>query len=89
MILDGNEIGAVDMTKSVIELVKAGEVETSELVISRPVRKWNSKKRNGLQYLQMRTDFLRLERPSKDCESDLPLVRVGYIVTKPDEVRRS
>ena len=35
MILDGNTIDAVDMTKSVIDRVKAGDVEPSQLVISR------------------------------------------------------
>ena len=45
MILDDNTIGAVDMTKSVIDQVRAGAVDPSQLVISRSCKgKWNSKK---------------------------------------------
>ena len=51
MILDDNTIGAVDMTKSVIDQVKPVR-STSQLVISRSCKgKWNGKKENGLQCL--------------------------------------
>ena len=90
MILDGNEIGAVDMTKSVIDRVKAGEVETSQLVISRSCKgKWNSKKEEWDFSVYKNEDGLPYVRAAKQRIAEglqfTPGMKVGYIVTEPDE----
>ena len=90
MILDGNEIGAVDMTKSVIDKVKAGEVETSQLIISRSCKgKWNSKKEEWDFSVYKNEDGLPYVRAAKQRIAEglqfTPGMKVGYIVTEPDE----
>ena len=90
MILDGNEIGAVDMTKSVIDKVKAGEVEASQLIISRSCKgKWNSKKEEWDFSVYKNEDGLPYVRAAKQRIAAglqfTPGMKVGYIVTEPDE----
>ena len=90
MILDGNTIDAVDMTKSVIDRVKAGDVEPSQLVISRSCKgKWNSKKEEWDFSVYKNEDGLPYVRAAKQRIAEglqfTPGMKVGYIVTKPDE----
>jgi DNA polymerase I len=90
MILDGNTIDAVDMTKSVIDSVKAGDVEPSQLVISRSCKgKWNSKKEEWDFSVYKNEDGLPYVRAAKQRIAEglqfTPGMKVGYVVTKPDE----
>ena len=91
MILDGNTIGAVDMTKSVIDRVREGDVEPSQLVISRSCKgRWDSKKNQwDFESVYANPDGLPYVRAAKQrIASGLqftPGMKVGYIITKPDE----
>jgi len=90
MILDGNETGAVDMTKSVIDRVRARDVETSQLVISRSCKgKWNSKKEEWDFSVYKNEDGLPYVRAAKQrIEAGLqftPGMKVGYIISEPEE----
>ena len=91
MILDGNTIGAVDMTKSVIDRVREGDVEPTQLVISRSCKgRWDSKK-NAWDFdsVYANPDGLPYVRAAKQRIAAglqfTPGMKVGYIVTKPDE----
>ena len=68
MILDDNTIGAVDMTKSVIDQVRAGAVDPSQLVISRSCKgKWNSKKEEwDFSVYKNEDDFPTSSREAED-----------------------
>ena len=90
MILDGNETGAVDMTKSVIDRVRARDVEASQLVISRSCKgKWNSKKEEWDFSVYKNEDGLPYVRAAKQrIEAGLqftPGMKVGYIISEPEE----
>ena len=89
MILDGNTIGAVDMTKSVIDRVREGDVETSQLVISRSCKgKWNTKKEEWDFSMYANPDGLPYVRAAKQRIAAglqfTPGMKVGYVVTEPD-----
>ena len=86
MILDGEEWAAVEMTKSVIDDVKARRVDAADLVISRSCK--GTLKRDGT------VDFSKVyDNPNglpyvraakKRIERDLPFtpgMKVGYVVT--------
>ena len=90
MILDGNTIGAVDMTKSVIDRVREGDVEPSQLVISRSCKgKWNTKKEEWDFSVYANPTGLPYVRAAKQrIEAGLqftPGMKVGWIVTPPKE----
>jgi len=91
MILDGNTIGAVDMTKSVIDRVREGNVEASQLVISRSCKgRWDSKKNEwDFDSVYANPDGLPYVRAAKQRIAAglqfTPGMKVGYIVTEPDE----
>ena len=90
MILDDNTIGAVDMTKSVIDQVRAGAVDPSQLVISRSCKgKWNSKKEEWDFSVYKNEDGLPYVRAAKQRIAEglqfTPGMKVGYIVTEPEE----
>jgi len=91
MILDGNTIGAVDMTKSVIDRIREGDVEPAQLVISRSCKgRWDSKKNEwDFDSVYANPDGLPYVRAAKQRIAAglqfTPGMKVGYIVTKPDE----
>ena len=90
MILDGNTIGAVDMTKSVIDRVREGDVEPSQLVISRSCKgKWNTKKEEWDFSVYANPDGLPYVRAARQRIAAglqfTPGMKVGYIVTEPEE----
>ena len=91
MILDGNTIGAVDMTKSVIDRVREGDVAPSQLVISRSCKgRWDSKKNEwDFDSVYANPDGLPYVRAAKQRIAAglqfTPGMKVGYIVTKPDD----
>jgi len=91
MILDGNTIGAVDMTKSVIDRVREGDVDPSQLVISRSCKgRWDSKKNEwDFDSVYANPDGLPYVRAAKQRIAAglqfTPGMKVGYIVTEPDE----
>ena len=90
MVLDGNTIGAVDMTKSVIDRVREGDVETSQLVISRSCKgKWNTKKEEWDFSVYANPDGLPYVRAARQRIAAglqfTPGMKVGYIVTEPEE----
>jgi DNA polymerase I len=91
MILDGNTIGAVDMTKSVIDRIREGDVEPAQLVISRSCKgRWDSKKNEwDFDSVYANPDGLPYVRAAKQRIAAglqfTPGMKVGYIVTKPDK----
>ncbi|MCH1592301.1 MAG: hypothetical protein L7R66_04840, partial [Candidatus Thalassarchaeaceae archaeon] len=90
MILDGNTIGAVDMTKSVIDRVREGDVNPTQLVISRSCKgRWDSKKNEwDFDSVYANPDGLPYVRAAKQRIAAglqfTPGMKVGYIVTEPD-----
>ena len=91
MILDGNTLGAVDMTKSVIDRVREGHVDPAHLVISRSCKgRWDSKKNEwNFDSVYANPDGLPYVRAAKQRIAAglqfTPGMKVGYIVTEPDE----
>jgi DNA polymerase I len=86
MILDGEEWAAVEMTKSVIDDVKARRVDAADLVISRSCK--GTLKRDGtvdFSKVYDNPDGLPYVRAAKKrIERDLPFtpgMKVGYVVT--------
>ena len=86
LILDGDARSSVEMTKTVIDNLRATHVDASKLVISRSCKgKWNKKKgewdfsvyknENGLPYVRAAK-----ERISRGLQFT-PGMKVGYIVT--------
>tara|TARA_B100000131_G_scaffold323238_1_gene380793 strand:- start:315 stop:2960 length:2646 start_codon:yes stop_codon:yes gene_type:complete len=86
MILDGATLAAVDMTKSVIDRVREGMVDASELVISRSCKgRWDARKgewsfdvyanEGGLPYVRAAK-----ERIARGLQFT-PGMKVGYVVT--------
>ena len=97
MILDGKTLGAVDMTKSAIDMVREGGVDPVQLVISRSCKgKWNSKKEAwDFEGVYSNPDGLPYVRAAKQRIAAglqfTPGMKVGYVVTNatisPMEVR--
>ena len=90
MILDGDTLAAVDMTKSVIDRVREGGVEPSQLVISRSCKgKWDSRKNEWDFSIYANPDGLPYVRAARQRIAAglqfTPGMKVGYIVTEPDE----
>ena len=90
MILDGDTLGAVDMTKSVIDRVREGDVAPVQLVISRSCKgKWDSKKNEWDFSVYANPDGLPYVRAAKQrIVAGLqftPGMKVGYVVTEPEE----
>ena len=90
MILDGDTLGAVDMTKSMIDRVREGDVDPAQLVISRSVKgKWDSKKNEGDFSVYANPDGLPYVRAARQRIAAglqfTPGMKVGYVVTEPEE----
>jgi DNA polymerase I len=90
MILDGDTLGAVDMTKSVIDRVREGDVAPVQLVISRSCKgKWDSKKNEWDFSVYANPDGLPYVRAAKQRIAAglqfTPGMKVGYVVTEPEE----
>ena len=90
MILDGDTLAAVDMTKGVIDRVREGSVDPAQLVISRSCKgKWDSKKNEWDFSVYANPDGLPYVRAAKQRIAAglqfTPGMKVGYVVTEPDE----
>jgi len=89
MILDGDTLGAVDMTKSAIDRVREGDVDPAQLVISRSCKgKWDSKKNEWDFSVYANPDGLPYVRAAKQRIAAglqfTPGMKVGYVVTEPE-----
>jgi DNA polymerase I len=90
MILDGDTLAAVDMTKGVIDRVREGSVDPAQLVISRSCKgRWDSKKNEWDFSVYANPDGLPYVRAAKQRIAAglqfTPGMKVGYVVTEPDE----
>ena len=90
MILDGDTLAAVDMTKGVIDRVREGNVDPAQLVISRSCKgRWDSKKNEWDFSVYANPDGLPYVRAAKQRIAAglqfTPGMKVGYVVTEPDE----
>ena len=86
MILDGNDWAAVEMAKGVIDEVKSGKSDVTDLVISRSCKgRWDSRKNAWSFDMYAKPDSLPYVRAAKQRISrDLqftPGMKVGWIVT--------
>ena len=86
MILDGATLAAVDMTKSRIDSVREGEVDASQLVISRSCKgRWDSKRGEWSFDVYVKEDGLPYVRAAKERIARglqfTPGMKVGYVVT--------
>ena len=86
MILDGATLAAVDMTKAVIDSVREGMVDVSELVISRSCKgRWDARKGEWSFDVYANEEGLPYVRAAKERIGRglqfTPGMKVGYVVT--------